>query len=230
MSNNFKPTQDIWVNNLKDLFKKEHMLQFFPSTKFNVRENINSIMRLAIYISVILTIVYRNIKYMIILVLVALITYIYYMVYKTQISAEHLTDMLHKQLFVKEVKSKPYNPLQHKLVGEKNEDYTDAYLVSDNKEITDNMLYAYNKIYTNVDKEIDSNDTLNQKEVMLNVYPLADKTGIPDFAKFAKNIYGTKIEDRRELIKRGFISKADNARLQQPRDKRINYDPIDITN
>ena len=226
MSNNFKETQDIWVNNINELFKKKYLLQFFPSKKFNVRENINSIMRLALYISLVLTILYRNLNYMMIIVIVALITYVYYLLHKKQITEHLLTDMLHRKLVVKPVKSKPYNPLQHKLVGEKNDNYTDAYLVSDNNEITDNMLYEYNKIYSEVDKEIDSKDSLNQKETMLNVYPLADKTGIPNFVKFAKNTYGTKIEDRRELVKRGYISKADT-RLNETYEP-INYDPANI--
>lgn len=229
MTNNFKDTQDIWVNNIYELFNKKYILQFFPSKNNNVRENINSIMRLSLYVSIVLTILYRNISYMIILAITALVTYIYYLCNKNEITEHMLTDMLHKKLFVRAVESKPYNPLQHKLVGEKSTPYEDAYLVSDNREITDNMLYEYNKIYSKVEKEIPEDDTLNEKETMLNLYPLADKTGIPNFIKFAKNVYGTTLEDRKELVKRGYISKADNARLNKKFEP-IDFDPANITN
>ena len=66
MPNNFKIKQDVWVHNISDLFKKEYLLQFFPSKKYNTKENINSVMRFSLYISIILSIVYTNIYFMMI--------------------------------------------------------------------------------------------------------------------------------------------------------------------
>ena len=228
MPNNFKINQDVWVNNISDLFKKEYLLQFFPSTKYNCKENINSIMRFALYISVILSIVYKNIYFMMIVVVVAISTYIYITVYRDRITEFFETDLLKNKMFVKEVKSDVNNPLQNKLIGEDNKQYQGAYLSSNENEITDNILHIYKKLDNNKNKAVTVHDTLNKKETLLNLYPLPDKTGIPDFAKFAKNTYGTSIENRSELVKRGFISKADTYRLEESFE-RINYDPIGLT-
>lgn len=220
-----RSSQDVWINNFNNLFKKEYVLHFFPSEKYNTNENINSIMRLVIYISVILSVLYRTVYYLIFIVIAGIVTYIYYTIYKDSIREHLKTGMLHNQLFVKEIKSKPYNPVMNKLVGESNDQYSDAYLTSSDEAIRDNILYEYNKLHKNVKQEIMSNDILNQKEALLHFCPLTDKTGIPDFAKFAKNVYGTKVEDRRELVKRGFLSKADKARLQIFEESLV-YDPL----
>jgi hypothetical protein len=227
MSNNFKINQDIWTNNINDLFKKIYLLQFFPSQKYNIKENINSIVRLSLYSSIVLIILYKDISYAMIFITTLIITYIYYIINKNKIMEHLKTDMMHNKLFVKEIKSKPYNPLGNKLVGESNNQYNDTYLVSDNKEITNNILYKYDTLKKGVKKQFDTRDMLNEKETILGFYPLTDKTGIPDFAKFAKNVYGTTVEDRRELVNRGFISKADKARLEIFEES-LNYDPANI--
>tara|TARA_B110000211_G_scaffold76204_1_gene89278 strand:- start:1492 stop:2211 length:720 start_codon:yes stop_codon:yes gene_type:complete len=227
MSNNFKINQDIWTNNINDLFKKKYLLQFFPSKKYNIKENINSIVRLSLYSSIVLSILYKDISYAMIFIATVIMTYIYYIINKKTIREHLKTDMMHNKIFVKEIKSKPYNPLANKLIGESNNQYNDTYLVSDNKEITNNILYKYDTLKKGITKQFDTMDMLNEKETMLNFYPLTDKTGIPNFAKFAKNVYGTAVEDRRELVNRGFVSKADKARLQIFEES-LNYDPANI--
>ena len=216
-------SEDVWINNFNNLFKKEYVLHFFPSEKCNTNENINSIMRLVIYISVILSVLYRTVYYLIFIVIAGIVTYIYYTIYKDSIREHLKTGMLHNQLFVKEIKSKPYNPVMNKLIGESNDQYSDAYLTSSDEAIRDNILYEYNKLRKNVKQEIISNDILNQKEALLHFCPLTDKTGIPDFASFAEKLYGKSNMGRADKAKRGFFQKSDYRDLQ-----RINYDPANI--
>ena len=125
--------------------------------------------------------------------------------------------------------SKPYNPVGNKLLGEPYDKYHKKYLVSNDNDIKKNILYTYNKIRQKMPEANISDDLLNTKEALLGFYPLADKTGIPNFAEFAKNTYGTIIEDRSDLVKRGFISKSDINRengLSNVND--IPYDPLNI--
>ena len=265
-------TQDVWINNINHLFKKEYLHLFFPSQDLNTKENINSIMRFSIYSSLLLTLVYKNLYYLMIIIIATITTYIYYNMNKGNITEHLKTDMLHNKLFVKEIKSRPDNPVMNKLIGESNNEYKDSYLISSDREITDNVMFEYNKLYNSAiaaqrdsnlsytedddeadkdkdkDKDKDSKksddtenkgngaevhkdipvfDILNEKEAILNFCPLADKTGIPNFAKFAKNIYGTRLEERGELIKRGYLSKSDS-RLYRDSVDIIDFDPLNI--
>jgi len=134
-----------------------------------------------------------------------IVTYIYYNSYVKEFFPD--TEKIYNSSF-----SKPYNPVGNKLLGEPYDKYHKKYLVSTDKDIKKNILYKYNKIRQKIPEANISEDLLNSKEALLGFYPLADKTGIPNFADFAKNTYGTIIEDRSDLIKRGYISKGDKGR------------------
>tara|TARA_B110001450_G_scaffold242315_1_gene252527 strand:+ start:1154 stop:1597 length:444 start_codon:yes stop_codon:yes gene_type:complete len=142
---------------------------------------------------------------------------------KQTIEEHFLTNLLPNKYFVKEIKSTPQNPVGNKLIGEDSSDYKDAFLTSNMEEINDNILHKYNTLRTNDNQDIDTNDSLNKKEIMLNMWPLPDKTGIPDFASFAEKLYGKSNMGRADKAKRGFFQKSDYRDLQ-----RINYDPANI--
>lgn len=225
MFNIITDIEKIWFDDITELIKKENILQIFPNKNFTINKNINSIMRLAIYISLILCIVYKNLKYLFIIVFAMIVTHIYYSFYKPKeffYNAEDEYDA---------IKSKPYNPLANKLLGESNSKYEKKYLISNDEDIKKNILYKYNKIRAKMTNTNISDDLLNTKESLLGFYPLADKTGIPNFAEFAWNTYGTIIEDRVDLIARGYLSKADTNRINDINKNsniQLDYDPLNI--
>jgi hypothetical protein len=220
MNNN--KLEKLWLEDAKELINKKYILNIIPQKNFNIIQNVNAILRLSICISLFLIVFYRKIEYIFIVVCTMIVTYIYY---NSQVK-EYFPDT---EKIYNPSYSKPYNPVGNKLLGEPYDKYHKKYLVSNDNDIKKNILYTYNKIRQKMPEANISDDLLNTKEALLGFYPLADKTGIPNFAEFAKNTYGTIIEDRSDLVKRGFISKSDINRengLSNVND--IPYDPLNI--
>ena len=220
MNNN--KLEKLWLEDAKELINKKYILNIIPQKNFNIIQNVNAILRLSICISLFLIVFYRKFEYVFIVVCTMIVTYIYY---NSQVK-EYFPDT---EKIYNPSYSKPYNPVGNKLLGEPYDKYHKKYLVSNDNDIKKNILYTYNKIRQKMPEANISDDLLNTKEALLGFYPLADKTGIPNFAEFAKNTYGTIIEDRSDLVKRGFISKSDINRengLSNVND--IPYDPLNI--
>ena len=220
MNNN--KLEKLWLEDAKELINKKYILNIIPQKNFNIIQNVNAILRLSICISLFLIVFYRKIEYIFIVVCTMIVTYIYY---NSQVK-EYFPDT---EKIYNPSYSKPYNPVGNKLLGEPYDKYHKKYLVSNDNDIKKNILYTYNKIRQKMPEANISDDLLNTKEALLGFCPLADKTGIPNFAEFAKNTYGTIIEDRSDLVKRGFISKSDINRdngLSNVND--IVYDPLNI--
>ena len=220
MNNN--KLEKLWLEDAKELINKKYILNIIPQKNFNIIQNVNAILRLSICISLFLIVFYRKIEYVFIVVCTMIVTYIYYNSHVKEYFPD--TEKIYNPSY-----SKPYNPVGNKLLGEPYDKYHKKYLVSNDNDIKKNILYTYNKIRQKIPEANISDDLLNTKEALLGFYPLADKTGIPNFAEFAKNTYGTIIEDRSDLVKRGFISKSDINRdngLSNIND--IIYDPLNI--
>jgi len=220
MNNN--KLEKLWLEDAKELINKKYILNIIPQKNFNIIQNVNAILRLSICISLFLIVFYRKFEYVFIVVCTMIVTYIYY---NSQVK-EYFPDT---EKIYNPSYSKPYNPVGNKLLGEPYDKYHKKYLVSNDNDIKKNILYTYNKIRQKMPEANISDDLLNTKEALLGFCPLADKTGIPNFAEFAKNTYGTIIENRSDLVKRGFISKSDINRdngLSNIND--IIYDPLNI--
>jgi hypothetical protein len=69
---------NIWVEDINILFKKDRVLEFFPTKEQSNYERLNSVVRLAMYSSIILSLYYSNKKYMFILVFVLFFTFMIY--------------------------------------------------------------------------------------------------------------------------------------------------------
>ena len=70
-----------WANNLQILFQQNELPNFFPNSNYSIIENLNSIVRLCIYLSIVLVIYTRNPQYMFLPLGAMLITYILYEYY-----------------------------------------------------------------------------------------------------------------------------------------------------
>lgn len=69
---------DFWINDPKVLIKDGNYLDFFPSSQSSVSENLNSIFKLTIYISISLIAYTKNFSYILIAAIGALITFLLY--------------------------------------------------------------------------------------------------------------------------------------------------------
>jgi hypothetical protein len=63
-----------WLNDISILYQKNRLHEFFPSPKYSKVENLNALVRLATYCSVILTIHRKNIKFLFISIMTAVLT------------------------------------------------------------------------------------------------------------------------------------------------------------
>lgn len=70
--------ESIWIDDFKVLFEKNKLNEFFPTKKHTREQRINSIVRLSLYLSIILTIYFSNTKYMYIFIFFIIFTYIIY--------------------------------------------------------------------------------------------------------------------------------------------------------
>jgi len=217
-----KNIEKVWFEDINELVNPDYIVNIVPKKTFTVPQNINAVLRLSVCIALLLIVLYRKIDYVFIIIGTMITTYIYYNGYVKEFFPDA------KDIY-KASYSKPYNPLGNKLLGESNNKYDKTYLVSNDNDIKKNILYSYNKIRQKMPESNISEDLLNTKEALLGFYPLADKTGIPDFAEFAKNTYGTIVEDRSDLIKRGHISKSEiNRENGLSNIKDINIDPLGL--
>ncbi len=87
---------DFWLTNIEILWKDGNYLDFFPSNNSTNSENLNSIFRLSIYVSLVLMSVFKEWKYIFIAVVGALIT----------ISLEYLNNLENEEEFELELNKK----------------------------------------------------------------------------------------------------------------------------
>jgi hypothetical protein len=66
---------DIWYNNPRTIIDKDKIIQFFPMNYMSYNEKINSLVRLAIIVSLILTILKKDYRYLYIILITLIFTY-----------------------------------------------------------------------------------------------------------------------------------------------------------
>lgn len=84
---------NFWYEDPSILFERSRLIEFFPSEKQSLYEKYNSIVRLTLYITILLSLYNQNIKYMSILLLVLLLTYY---LYKFDTKIEKMSDVNEK--------------------------------------------------------------------------------------------------------------------------------------
>lgn len=73
-----KISDPIWIDNFQILFQTNRLNEFFPTKKQSDEERLNSILRLAFYVSILLCIYHSSIKYSSIFVFILIFTLIIY--------------------------------------------------------------------------------------------------------------------------------------------------------
>ena len=101
---------NIWINDYKILFKKENLSKFVPTINMTNIEKLNSIMRLGIYLGIALFLFTGNSEYLLIILLVALLTYFIYKYQKDNM-----------ELFFNSYNNSNFNKIQKSLMNKESE-------------------------------------------------------------------------------------------------------------
>jgi hypothetical protein len=73
---NIKTDDKFWYDDITILVKKDKLLNFIPNKNATLNENLNSIVRFIIYLSLLLVLSTKNYNYIILIVLAFIVTYI----------------------------------------------------------------------------------------------------------------------------------------------------------
>jgi hypothetical protein len=71
-------SDSVWIDNFEIIFKKERLTEFFPTKEQTREERINALVRLSLYIGLLLSLYYNDIKFMYIFIFTIIITYVIY--------------------------------------------------------------------------------------------------------------------------------------------------------
>lgn len=87
-------SDDIWFKNFHVLFKIDRLVEFFPNKMQTLDERMNSIVRLGIYSSLLLSAYKRNISYLAWIIVVFILTYIIYKNYNKEKFEEETKELI----------------------------------------------------------------------------------------------------------------------------------------
>jgi len=173
---------EFWYDNIEVLFKLNRIDEFFPTTDMSIEEKLNSLVRLSIYISLILTSYSLNSKYLYIAIIVMVLTAIIYINRSDDVN-EHFQE----KEYVRPTKNNPFmNILPDDYITRPNRESLNKanMYVNDKLNKYIDTKYSYN-LYRDADDLFDNNTTQRQFYTM----PV---TTIPNQqTKFAKWLYAT---------------------------------------
>ena len=73
-----KAEETIWVKDINVLIKKENLFKYIQLNSYTNYEKINATMRLKLYLSVLLSFLYKNLNYLFIFIICGIVTYLMY--------------------------------------------------------------------------------------------------------------------------------------------------------
>ena len=73
-----------WYNNIKILIEKDKIHEFFPTIEMSIERKLNSLVRLSLYLSFLLSLLTNNINYIFVFLSMAFITYLIYIFRKDE--------------------------------------------------------------------------------------------------------------------------------------------------
>jgi hypothetical protein len=184
-------TDEVWFKNLYVISNKERLTEFFPNKEQTIDERMNSIVRLGIYSSLMLTIYKRDWKQLLFIPVVMIITYVIHKNYKQEgfVIDENPDEFVKDpESTVKPTINNPFmNTMMNDYVENPNKDsavdyYQDTKKAKDIKrEVEKNFNY---NLYQSLDDVYDKNNSQRQ-------FYTTPNTKIPsDQDKYLKFMYG----------------------------------------
>jgi hypothetical protein len=182
--------EKIWFKDPRNLITQDNFLKFFPISDMNYVEQINSIVRFTIYLTIILLLFKNNYKIFYVLVAVLLVTYSMYVVdnKKKQENKNHYTQnnlalsKKHNKVCKKPTLDNPF--MNRNLLSEFNETTDKEACDIENEEVKEDMLNKFNeKLYRSTD-DIFMNHASDRQ-----FYTVPNTDLVPDQTSFAEWLY-----------------------------------------
>ena len=182
--------EKIWFNDPKNLITQTNFLKFFPTSDMTYIEQINSIVRFGVYLTIILLLFRNNYKVFYILVAILLVSYAMFVVgkKKKEERKDHYTkNNLAVSKKTEQVCKKPTtdNPFMNRnLLSEYNENTDKEACDIQNESIKEDMLDKFNqKLYRSAD-DIFMNHASDRQ-----FYTVPNTDLVPDQKSFAEWLY-----------------------------------------
>lgn len=182
--------EKIWFKELPKLFTKDNFLQFFPTSDMTYTEQINSIVRFSVYLTIILILFKNNYKVLYILVGVLLVTTAMYMVDQKKLKKMEDYNTMHNLAVSKKTNKtckKPTvdNPFMNRnLLKEYDETRDKEACDIENEKVKEDMMDKFNeKLYRSAD-DIFMNHASDRQ-----FYTVPNTDLVPDQTSFAKWLY-----------------------------------------
>ena len=182
--------EKIWFNDPKNLITQTNFLKFFPTSDMTYIEQINSIVRFGIYLTIILLLFKNNYKVFYILVAILLVSYAMFIVDKKKKEGrkDHYTkNNLAVSKKINKVCKKPTtdNPFMNRnLLSKYNEETDKEACDIDNEAVKEDMLNKFNeKLYRSSD-DIFMNHASDRQ-----FYTVPNTDLVPDQKSFAEWLY-----------------------------------------
>ena len=181
-----------WIKDISVLFEESRLLEFYPTKEMSPNEKLNAIMRLSIYSTILLYFFSKNSKYLFIIVLASLFTY---MKYKRNI--ENFESNCGCDDIQKPIRPTADNP------------FMNINLITDTNKDLDKAPVSYNKpeLKKKIDKAFgetlykDVSDLYGKRNSQRNFYTMPSTTIPNQQTSFAKWLYQTGPTCKEEGIK-----------------------------
>lgn len=183
--------EKIWYNDPFNIINKHNYLKFFPSSNMSFEQKLNSIMRFAIYLTILMFLLKNDPRTIYILFIVAFITFLMHITFvknlSKTISPNTVTDTFTNTKCIKPSSDNPFmNPLVTDLApnSQWNNEQLNACNVQD-EDVKQDMFNKYNeKLFRGVD-DIFMNGTGDRQ-----FYTVPNTDIIPNQEGFAQWLYG----------------------------------------
>jgi hypothetical protein len=169
-----------WHNDIEILFKYDRMDEFFPSKDMTLEEKLNSLTRLSMYLSAVLTAYTGNTKYLYIFIITLALTYLIY-----RNMSDSLTESFQEKEYVKPTLN---NPFMNVMPGD--------YLKRPNRESISKLNHYVNpKLNSKIDSKYnynlykDADDIFNRNTNQRQFYTMPVTTIPNEQTKLAKWLY-----------------------------------------
>lgn len=183
-------TDKIWFKDIQNFITRDNFLEFFPTSDMNYTEQINSIVRFAVYLTLILVLFKNNYKIFYILVAVLLVSYAMFIVdsKKKEETRDYYTKYnLAKSKKTNKVCKKPSvdNPFMNRnLLTEYDEETDKEACDIQNESVKEDVLNKFNeKLYRSTD-DIFMNHASDRQ-----FYTVPNTDLVPDQTSFAEWLY-----------------------------------------
>lgn len=180
-------SDDIWFKNFYVLFKVDRLVEFFPNKMQTLDERMNSIVRLGIYSSVLLSAYKRNFSYLSWIIVVFIVTYIIYKNYNKEKFEENveIEGILKKKQKIRPTYNNPFmNTMMTDYIENPDKEEVEDYYqdTAEAEKIREDINDKFNyNLYQSVDDVYEKNNSRRQFYTTPNTQIPSDQDRYLDF-------------------------------------------------